>query len=49
MEWDSGLVAIEQKQFSARLLLEFPAAGSSNGISGNDGGVRVRYTILHAP
>jgi hypothetical protein len=43
MEWDSGRAAIEQKQFSARLLLEFPADG------GNDGGIRVRYTILHAP
>ncbi len=45
MEWDAGRVTIEQKQFSARLLLDFPTGGAT----GNDGGVRLRYTILHAP
>ncbi|MFZ0819735.1 MAG: beta-galactosidase [Candidatus Acidiferrales bacterium] len=49
MEWDSGRAAIEQKQFSARLLLEFPGGGAMDANSGNNGGVRVRYTILHAP
>jgi hypothetical protein len=44
MEWGTGRVTIEQKQFSARLLLELPAAAP-----GGDGGVRVRYTILHDP
>jgi hypothetical protein len=43
MEWDAGRVIIEQKQFSARLLLELPAAGAT----GNDAGVRLRYTIIH--
>jgi hypothetical protein len=45
MEWDAGRVTIEQKQFSSRLLLEMP----SSGAAGSDGGVRVRYTILHEP
>ncbi|HUK31925.1 MAG TPA: beta-galactosidase [Candidatus Acidoferrum sp.] len=43
MEWDAGSVSIEQKQFSARLLLELPAISAP----GNDAGVRLRYTILH--
>ncbi len=45
MEWDAGRASIEQKQFSARLLLELPASGAS----GNDAGVHLRYTILHEP
>lgn len=43
MEWDAGAVLIEQKQFSARLLLELPASGAP----GNDAGTRLRYTIIH--
>jgi hypothetical protein len=43
MEWDAGRVTIEQKQYSARLLLELPTIGAA----GNDAGVRLRYTILH--
>jgi hypothetical protein len=43
MEWDAGAVTIEQKQYSARLLLELPAASAT----GNDAGVRLRYTIIH--
>jgi hypothetical protein len=45
MEWDAGRLTIEQKQFSARLLLELPVAGAT----GSDGGFRVRYTILREP
>ncbi len=49
MVWDAGRVTIEQKQFSVRLLLDVPTGGLAEGASGNDAGVRVRYTILHAP
>jgi hypothetical protein len=44
MEWTAGRVVIEQKHFSARILLEF-------GTEGNDAGLNlhsvVRYTVQH--
>lgn len=45
MEWKRGRVVIEQKQFSARILLEFPQA------VGNDasGHYEVRYTVQQSP
>jgi hypothetical protein len=45
MEWDAGRVSIEQKQFSARLLVELPAGGAP----GNAAEARLRYTILRTP
>jgi len=45
MEWDAGRVTIEQKLFSARLLLELPLAGAQDGAARAD----VRYTILPIP
>jgi hypothetical protein len=47
MEWTEGRVVIEQKQFSARILLELP--GAKAGEAGFSGHSVVRYTVLQAP
>lgn len=47
MEWTAGRVTIEQKQYSARILLEFPARGSGNG--GENASYVVRYIVVRAP
>lgn len=47
MEWTAGQVVIEQKQFSARILVEFPEA--KTGEANSSGRFVVRYTVLQAP
>jgi len=47
IEWDAGRVTIEQKQHSARILLEFPQFTSQSGTE--DVRHVVRYIVVRAP
>jgi len=47
MEWTAGRVTIEQKQYSARILLEFPAPASGSGAE--NANYVVRYIVVRAP
>lgn len=51
MEWTSGRITIQQKLYSARILLEFPAHAATNSSSGDTQDVSnvVRYIVKRAP
>jgi hypothetical protein len=47
IEWTAGRITIQQKLYSARILLEFPAHATANGATGNaqDVSYVVRYIV----
>jgi hypothetical protein len=47
MEWTEGRVSIQQKLYSARILLEFPAGATSNGVvnAAEDVSFVIRYIV----
>jgi hypothetical protein len=51
VEWTAGRIAIQQKLYSARILLEFPARATANGSTGDTQDVSyvVRYIVNRAP
>jgi hypothetical protein len=51
MEWEAGRATIQQKLYSARILLEFPAQSPANISAGNaqDVGYVVRYIVKRTP
>lgn len=51
MEWTAGRIAIQQKLYSARILLEFPAHATANGSTRDTQNVTyvVRYIVKRTP
>jgi hypothetical protein len=51
IEWTAGRVTIQQKLYSARILLEFPAGNASNSATtaANDVSYVVRYIVERTP
>jgi len=51
MEWAAGRITIQQKLYSARILLEFPAHAAANSSSGDTQDVSyvVRYIVKRTP
>ncbi len=49
MEWSAGRVTIEQKIYSALVLLEFPAADAAENAPAEGASYVVRYIVIQTP